>query len=251
MRVVHTLRPAPLGQHRPPRRLQLLRALPRLLSVAVLSLAAACDDSDGPESVARIRFLHGSPGRAAVDFRADGTTRGAAQTYGANWSTSIVLDAGARTFTARLTGAAADLATTAKTLTNSGAYSLVLAKRPTTDTLVVFADTSATPATDKAYVRILNVAPVAGNVDVYVTAANADLATTVPQVTAVEFLKPSRYVEVASGAQRIRLTTAGTKTVVLDLNTINLPSRSVRSIAVLEANAGGAPLQAVTALEKN
>ena len=38
---------------------------------------------------------------------------------------------------------------------------------------------------------------------------------------------------------------------VLDLNTINLPSRSVRSIAVLEANAGGAPLQAVTALEKN
>lgn len=233
MRVSHTLRPR------------------LLLTLAALSLAAACDDSDGPESVAQVRFLHASQGRAAIDFRADGTTRGAGQAYGANWSNNVVLDAGTRTFTARLAGGTTDLATTARTLANNGAYSVVLAKRPTTDTLLVFADTSAIPVTDKAYVRILNVAPAAGNLDVYVTAANADLAAATPQATAVEFLKPSKYVEVASGAQRIRLTTAGTKTVVLDINTLNLPSRSVRSIAVLEANAGGAPLQSVTALERN
>jgi hypothetical protein len=84
-----------------------------------------------------------------------------------------------------------------------------------------------------------------------VTAADAVLADATPQATAVEFLKPSKYVEVASGAQRVRLTTAGTKTVVLDINTIALPNRGVRGIAVLDAAAGGAPLQGVTASERN
>ena len=46
----------------------------RLVPVAALSLAAACDDSDGPDAVARIRFLHAAQGRAAVDFRADDAT---------------------------------------------------------------------------------------------------------------------------------------------------------------------------------
>ncbi|MBK6455880.1 MAG: DUF4397 domain-containing protein [Gemmatimonadetes bacterium] len=159
MHVAHTLRPRQLGQLT---RLRRMRRLPRLVPIVLLSLAAACDDSDGPERVAQVRFLHASPGRAAIDFRADGTTRGAAQAYGANWSNSVVLDAGARTFTARLTGATTDLASTGRTLANNGAYSLVLAKRPTTDSLVIFADTSATPAADKAIVRILNVAPAAG-----------------------------------------------------------------------------------------
>jgi hypothetical protein len=222
-----------------------------LLAFAALSIVAACDNSDGPDSVARVRFLHASQGRAAIDFRADGTTRGAGVTYGGTWSNSVVLDAGARTFTARLTGGATDLATTAKTLANSANYSVVLAKRAAGDSLVVFADTSATPATDKSWVRVLNVSPAAGAVDVYVTAANADLATATPQATAIDFLKPSKYVEVTSGAQRVRLTTAGTKTVVLDINTIALPSRGVRSLAILDANAGGAPLQSVTASERN
>ncbi len=228
--------------------LQLFRALS---AVTLLVVAAACSDSDGPQSVSRVRFLHAAQGRAAIDFRADGATRGAALNYSASWSATAVLSAGSRTFTARLTGATTDLATTAKSLANSASYSIVLAKRPTTDTLVVYSDTAATPATDKAWVRLLNVSPAAGNVDVYVTAATADIATATPQATNVAFLSPSKYIEVASGAQRVRITTAGTKTVVLDVNTIALTSRGVRSIALLDSNAGGAPLQSVTSVEKN
>jgi len=223
----------------------------RLVPVAALSLAAACDDSDGPDAVARIRFLHASPGRAAVDFRADNTTEDGGRTYGATWSNSVVLDAGARTLTARLAGGATDLASTAATLTNSGSYSVVLAKRTTGDSLVVFADTAATPADTKAFVRILNVAPAAASVDVYITAANADLATATPQATAIDVLKRSAYLEVNAAAQRVRLTTAGTKTVVLDVNTLALPNRSVRSLAILDANAGGSPLQAIVSAERN
>lgn len=228
--------------------LQFLRALSAL---SLLALAAACNDSDGPESVARVRFLHAAQGRAAVDFRADGATHGAALGYSTNWSANAVLPSGSRAFSARLTGATTDLATATKSLANSGSYSIVLAKRPTTDSLVVYSDTAATPGTDKAWVRLLNVAPAAGNVDVYVTAAAADIATATPQAAAVAFLSPSKYIEVASGAQRVRITTAGTKTVVLDINTIALPSRGVRGIALLDSNAGGVPLQGVTSIEKN
>jgi Domain of unknown function (DUF4397) len=226
--------------------------LPRSAFLALaLFTVTACDDSDAPQPVAQVRFLHASGRRAAVDFRADGTTRGAGLTYGAAFSNGVVLNAGARTFTARLTGATTDIATTARTLANSGAYSVVLAKRPTSDTLLVFADTSVTPATGKVFIRTLNVAPAAGAVDLYITGATTDLATATPQVTGIEFLKASRYVEMDAGTYRVRLTTTGTKTVVLDVNTIAVPGRATRSIAVIDANAGGAPLKSVVANERN
>ncbi len=224
-----------------------------LLAVSVLSAVAAlsaCGDSEGPASIARVRCLHASQGLAAVDFRADGTTRDPAHAFSAAWSTEAVLSAGTRAFTARLTGGATDLASTTKALVNSASYSIVLAKRPTSDTIVVYTDTAGTPAADKALLRVLNVSPAAGAIDVYITAANADLATT-PQATAVAFLNRSAYVEVASGAQRVRLTTAGTKTVVLDVTPITLPSRGVRGLAVLDNVAGGTPLHGVLASEKN
>ncbi|MCC6771658.1 MAG: DUF4397 domain-containing protein [Gemmatimonadaceae bacterium] len=228
--------------------LQFYRALSAL---ALLAMVAACNDSDGPERVARVRFLHAAQGLAAIDFRADGATRRAAVGYSVSWSADAVLSAGTRSFTARLTGGTTDLATTAKALANSASYSIALAKRPTTDTLVVYSDTAATPATDKAWVRLLNVSPAAGSIDVYITAAGADLATATPQATNLTFLSASPYLEVASGAQRVRLTTTGTKTVVLDINTIALTSRGVRSIALLDSNTGGTPLQGVTSVEKN
>lgn len=225
---------------------------PLLALVAVSSLAAsACGDSEGPASIARVRFLHAAQGLAAVDFRSGGTTRSAAQAFSTAWSAEATLPTGASAFTARLTGGATDLASTNTTLANGARYSVVLAKRPTSDTLVVYTDTAATPAVDKALVRVLNVAPAAGAVDVYVTAVGADLATATPQATAVAFLARSAYIEVASGAQRVRVTNAGTKTVVLDLNPITLPSRGVRGIAVLDNAAGGLPLQGVVASEKN
>lgn len=223
----------------------------RLLPVLSLVAAAACDDSEGPAAVARVRFLHAAQGLATVDFRADGTTRSAAQAFSAAWSAPATLPIGDNDFTARLTGGATDLATTSKSLVNSASYSVILAKRPTSDTLVVYTDTAATPAVDKAFVRVMNVAPAAGAVDVYITAADADIATATPQATAVAFLERSAYIEVASGAQRVRLTNAGTKTVVLDLNPVNLPSRGVRGIAVLDNAAGGSPLQGVISSERN
>lgn len=228
------------------------RSLARAALLPFLVVALhACSDSDAPDPVAQVRFLHASPGRAAVDFRADGTTRGAGVTYGAAFSNGVVLEAGARTFTARLSGNAADLASTAGTLANSGAYSVVLAKRAAGDTLIVFVDTAATAPAGKSFIRTLNVAPAAGAVDLYVTAANTDLATATPQVSGIDALKASRYVEVDVGTYRVRLTTAGTKTVVLDVNTIAIPARATRAIAVLEAAAGGTPLQSVVSNERN
>lgn len=227
------------------------RSAARLALASTIVLSAACDDGDGPENVARVRFLHAAQGRAAVDFRADGTTRGAALTFAGTFSAATVVPSGQRTLTARLTGGATDLASTGKALVNSASYSVILAKRPTTDTLVVYADTTATPVAGKAWVRLFHVAPAAAAVDVYITAADADLAAATPQEANVAFLATTRYHEVDAGARRIRLTAAGTKTVLFDLNTIALASRGVRSVAVLDNAAGGTPLQGVTLAERN
>ena len=90
MRVSHTLRPR------------------LLLTLAALSLAAACDVSDGPESVAQVRFLHASQGRAAIDFRADGTTQGSTDSE----IPGIAANGGLVAFTVNDTGAVTKLVAT-------------------------------------------------------------------------------------------------------------------------------------------
>jgi hypothetical protein len=229
---------------------------PRRGSLLLAMLAftvAACDDDDpsGPTPVARLRFVHAAQGTNTVDFRVDNNDAKPDVGYASNSLTFSNVTPGTRALAARANNGNTDLATLNQALPNGSAFTAVLVKRQAGVAMVAFPDTQPTPAANKAWVRILNVAPAAGNVDVYVTEANADLATATPQVTAVEFERASKYIEVDAASRRVRLTTAGTKTVVLDVQQLALPSQGVRTIVVLDANNGGTPLQSITGQDKN
>ena len=154
-----------------------------------------------------------------------------------------------RALAVRLPNATTDLATLTATLKTSDAYTALFVKRAAGVGLVLLADTNTAPAAGKVRFRFVNAAQ-AGNLDVYVTAANADLATATPISAAIEPEKAGTYVSVDAGTYRIRFTNAGTKTVVLDVAAAAFAQGQVRTITVIEAAAGGAPLRAVVSADR-
>jgi len=223
-----------------------------LLGLALLAFAVACDDDpNSPTPAARLRFVHAATGTQAVDFRVDGSALRSNVAYASSAITYSDVTPGNRSITVRATAGTTDIATLQRNLSVDSSYTATLVKRENGTALVVFPDTVSAPASGKARVRVLNTSPAAGSVDVYVTAADADLATATPQATAVDVEEGSKYVETNGGTYRVRLTAAGTKTVKLDMQSVALEAGKVRTIIVLDANAGGTPLQGITANDRN
>ena len=222
---------------------------PVLVLLGLLSVAACDDDATGPDAIARLRFLHAAQGTAQALLRADGATASTAIAFGDAPSTYQDVASGSRALAVRLPNATTDLATLTATLKTSDAYTALFVKRAAGVGLVLLADTNTAPAAGKVRFRFVNAAR-AGNLDVYVTAANADLATATPVSAAIEPEKAGTYVSVDAGTYRIRFTNAGTKTVVLDLAAAAFAQGQVRTITVIEAAAGGAPLRGVVSADR-
>jgi hypothetical protein len=210
----------------------------------------ACSDSTSPPQNAQLRFAHAAVGTDAVNFRVEEADVRTDVAYGDDVSAYGAVPAGSRKLAARLTDGTTDLASATEAFQSGSQYTAVLVKGSSGEEIVVFADTSTAAAEGKTRLRIINAAPAAEAVDVYVTDADADLEDATAALTEVEPAAASKYVEVTSGAQRIRFTTAGTKTVVLDIDSIDLPDGGVRTVLLLEAEEGGTPFQSIVAEDR-
>ncbi len=87
--------------------------------------------------------------------------------------------------------------------------------------------------------RVLHAAPGAPEVDVYVTAPNADLTAAAPTAT-FSFGEDAGPVEVATGDYQIRITAAGDPAaVVFDSGTVTLPDAADLTVAAVDNRATG------------
>lgn len=224
-----------------------------LAALALTALAAtACDDDDStsPNLKAEVRFVHAAQGTDTVDFRVEDAQARADVSYGDAVSAYSEVASGSLKLAARLTDGTTDLASATQTLQSAHQYTAVLLKQAAGEAIVTFADTNTAAGSGKTRLRVINAAPAAASVDVYVTDADDDLADATATLTDVQFEKASKYVEVTEGTQRVRFTTKGTKTVVLDIEDAELPDGGVRTIVLLDDDAGGTPLQSITAEDR-
>lgn len=112
------------------------------------------------------------------------------------------------------------------------------------------ADTNAAPAAGQVRLRVAQMSPTAGALDVFVTAPGADLAAATPVAANLAYQRASGYFTVAAGTYRVRAVPAGTApasrgaSVVIDLNDVALTAGSARTIVTADNNVGGAPLRA-------
>ncbi|HEY0304430.1 MAG TPA: DUF4397 domain-containing protein [Longimicrobiales bacterium] len=123
-------------------------------------------------------------------------------------------------------------------------------------TSVITNDDNTPAAAGETRVRVVNMSPTAGAVDVFITAINADLATATPRVTNLAYQAASAYFTVTAGAYHIRAVPAGTApanraaSVFISLASNATPaplafgSGTGRTVVLADNNVGGAPLRA-------
>jgi hypothetical protein len=238
-----------------------------LALVSATAALAACDtDEVGPtgfepnQPTGRIRFVHAisDPARASrINVTVDGVPLGVNLPYAGTTPTTALPNpgvapappslyypayAGNRQFAVRRTAdTTVRLLDQAVPVTASVDHT-VIAVGSTTITALVLADNNAAPAAGSVKLRAVNAATAAGNVDVYITAQGASIATIAPTIADLAPRAASMYVERPAGAFQVRFTTAGTKIVVRDVSIEAIAAGSIRTIVLLEAAAGNTPL---------
>ena len=213
------------------------------LLFAASALTAACSDDDdntGPEGEARVRVVHASPDAPDVDVLLDDAEVLGDVPY-LTASNYLAVPAGDHNLKVNAAGTATTVIDADVNLVDGTDYTVIASGLAEAIEPIVLQDDNSTPAAGNARVRAIHGAPGAPSVDIYITAPDADLETTIPLLVSVEFGDIADYIEAPAGDYQVRVTTAGTKTVVIDSGTLTLSSGQVRTAIAVDAVGGGAP----------
>jgi len=239
--------------------------------VASLGLAAtACGTEDAADPLqpsgptGRIRFVNliTDPGRNPVNAILEGIPFGVNLAYTGTTPSSLPAPATAL-YSAILTGnrtlvlkKTADTAVTVATLTVDIAADndyTVYATGGTAGGAVssfTLPDVNSAVTAGRTRVRVVNMSPTAGAIDVFITAPNADLTTATPVATAVAYRAASSYGDLAPGTYQVRAVPAGTPAasrpgaVTINLADVVLTAGTGRTVVTADNTTGGAPRRA-------
>ena len=211
---------------------------------AGLVSVAGCkvDNALGPSNnQAIVQFINAANSYATADLFVDGVDALPGLPYGQGSSIYVNAPTTPRSFVIRSAPDTTTLASSQLVVQNQGTYALILTQHTSGAGLLVLPDTVSVPPINSIALRIVNVSPAAGAVDVYITGADSTTLTT-PVATNIPFEGVMNYQNVGVGAVHMVITSAGTKTVLLDVNATELTAGQVRTIVVIDADGGGLPL---------
>lgn len=218
-----------------------LKLLTLLLAASALTAACSDDANDtGPEGQARVRVVHASPDAPAVDVLVDDAAALSNVDY-LTASDYVELADGAHNVKVNAAGTSTTVIDADVDLADGTDYTVIASGLLESIQPIVLEDDNSTPAAGTAGVRAIHGAPSAPAVDVYVTAPGADLEAASPALSNVAFGDVADYLEVPAGDYQVRVTPAGTKTVVIDSGALTLTSGQVRTAIAVDAPGGGAP----------
>ena len=237
--------------------------------VAVAAVGAACGTKDAPDPLSpgaqgRIRFVNliTDPARNPVNVILESLPFGVNLAY--TQSTPATLPApstanfapilaGSRTLVVKRTAdTAVTITTVALTITAATDYTTIVTGGAggTAVTSSIFG-TSDGPVTGQVRIRFINMAS-PGAVDVFVTAANADLATATPSATNLAANAFTTGITVPAGTYQVRTVPAGTapaaRTAAVSTNlsgttAVVVAAGNVRTIVFANSATGGTPLR--------
>jgi hypothetical protein len=245
------------------------------LAAGLILLLAACGTEEAPGPLepsgptGRVRFVNmiTDPARNPVNAILEGVPFGVNLGYTGTTPASLPAPATAN-YSAVLTGQrtivlqrTANTSVQVASLTftiNEGEDHTVYATGGTAGGAVgmlVTGDVNAAPPAGQATIRVVNLSPTAGAIDVFLTAPGADLATATPLAANLAYGTASPYVNVPAGGYQFRAVPAGTlpanraANVVIDLTGATsglapLAAGTGRTIVTGDNASGGAPLRA-------
>ena len=210
--------------------MRLLRALVVPISLAAFALAGCGLNPSGDGTGTTLRVANLIPGSTSVTVSAGGTPFMSGAPF-ETLTTYQGIAAGSYVFNVNIAGTTAPVYTTSNTLLNVSAYTFLAYGETTNVGGLLLSDTVLTnvPTGDFA-LRLANVSPTAGAIDIYLTAPGADLSAVSPIVTGVFYQANSAFVSVPLGNYQLRLTRTGTKEVIFDAPTPSAADRSGQTV---------------------
>ena len=239
------------------------------LSLAAALLAAACGTKDAADPLqptggqGRIRFVNliTDPARNPVNAILESIPFGVNLAYTQSTPATLPSPAtanfspileGARTLVLKKTADTNVVVSTINVTVGAGTDYTVFATGGTGGSAVTgftVADNNAVITTGQVRIKVINMSPTAGAVDVFVTAANADLATATPVAANLAVRAAFPGALFAAGTYQVRTVPAGTApaaraaAVNTNLTGLAIGANGGRTIVIADAAAGGAPLR--------
>ncbi|HET7599176.1 MAG TPA: DUF4397 domain-containing protein [Gemmatimonadales bacterium] len=219
--------------------------------LAALALAGCGSDSTAPSGdMARVRMVNASPDAGDLDISIDGGSSIRELPY-RGYTVYFPVLQGARDFQVFRPGEPDPVVVTSPTFAAGHDYSFIAANRLALIEALVLEDDNSAPAAGSARVRVVHAAPGAPALDIYLTGPGDDLAAAAPIATNIGYRGVAPAVQVPAGDYRVRMTNAGTTTVVIDTGTLTLAADAGRTVMALDNTGGGAPFAAVVLPDRN
>lgn len=209
----------------------------RILTLLLALLLAACGGGED-RSKAQLRLVNASSGYSALDLVVDDDRLQTDVAYGQT-SGYVEVDPDNTETEVTRPGSSTALATTTPSVSEADRYTLVAYGGEGSLKTVLLDDNADEPDSGKARVRVLNAAPDAGSIDVYLTSADAALADAEALQSAAAVGTVNAYSTVDAATWRLRVTAAGDREDLrLDLSGITLSSRQIVTVIVTPGSGG-------------
>lgn len=223
------------------------------LGFAAAAFAAGCSDDDsntGPATDAGVRVVHASPDGPSVDVLVDDAQVLSSVPYLGS-SSYLEVPAGNRNVKVNAAGTSTTVIDADVPLTAGTDYTVIAGGLVADIAPIVVEDDRAAPSSGNVKVRAVHGAPSAPAVDIYITAPGADLQEAAPALTNVPFGAASDYLSVPAGDYQVRVTPAGSKTVVIDSGSLTLAAGQVRTAIAVDSPGGGGPFDLLLLADLN
>lgn len=222
----------------------------RIAAVIALIVVGACmtDPPTGQGPSANIRVVQAVPNAPIVDLVVDDA---APLVSGLNFRTAtgfLRVESGTRRIRLMSTAPATTLLDDSVFFEFPRALTVIATGMVGGVEAVIAPDTAPIPLPGDIALRVIQASPSAGTVDVYVTDANASLDAAVPVLEDLVFRGNSGYFMFPTGRYRVRLTTAGTKSVVYDITQV-YAERSMRTVVTFDKTGGGLPVGGILLID--
>src|SRR5438093_5110695 len=188
-----------------------------IILLCMLSLAlVSCSSKNSGGGAAKIRVVNVIPDAAAISLQLNTDTALVNALPFQGLTQYLSTGTGSREFKVSANGGTTfAIDTTLSVGANNYSY-IVFAPVASAQGLLVLETGFTTPNSGTFNFRVINVAAGIGAVDVYLTAAGADLNSTSPNLSNIAAGSISGFVPVNTGSYELRVTAAGTKDVIYD-----------------------------------
>ena len=206
--------------------------------MALIAGAAGCGGDGNDE--ARVRIFHASPDAPNVDVLVDGgrVLENVPYTVASDF---LHVDAGERRFQIQVTGTDVTAIDATVPLEGDTDYVVIASNRVASIAPIVTTADRTSPPAGQAKLRVFHGAPSAPAVDVYVTAPGTSIADQSPVLSKVPFSAISDYLTIPAGSYDVKVTIAGTKTVAIKADALQVADGLTAMVAALDAKGGGSP----------